>query len=457
MSLRIMTSDHDVQCGRDMTLALPRQVPVLAGQRPGIDAVAALSCYLFLLIAIPASLVVGAFGAAGPPATLFGAALLFWYLAGKWHPAMALDAGPQPVRTGAIIFGCSVLAAYVSANLSAMSGLETNGADRGLILLSAWLGVVLLAADGIATEDRLAVLLRRVVLGATAMAVLGMAEFATGIDFTKYVTIPGLQVHEQVTDLMLRGGIVRVNATASEPLEFSAVVAMSLPLAFYQARHAAAASRSLRVRRWLQVALIAGAVPMAVSRSAILCLAAIAIILIPTWPRRDRHRAYLALAVSPLLLWLVMPKLLASLLASFSQLATDSSTTSRTQALSSAIPLISAHPWFGQGFQTFFPQTFFFVDDQFITSLIETGVVGLLAVLALFGTGLYVTRNMRRAARDDRTRDLGWCLTASIVVALISFATLDVLSFSIASGLFFLLLGCAGAAWRLNRLPGEPG
>jgi hypothetical protein len=33
----------------------------------------------------------------------------------------------------------------------------------------------------------------------------------------------------------------------------------------------------------------------------------------------------------------------------------------------------------------------------------------------------------------------------------VCFASFDALSFSIAAGLFFLLLGCVGAAWRLGR------
>jgi hypothetical protein len=33
----------------------------------------------------------------------------------------------------------------------------------------------------------------------------------------------------------------------------------------------------------------------------------------------------------------------------------------------------------------------------------------------------------------------------------VCFASFDALSFSVAAGLFFLLLGCVGAAWRLGR------
>jgi O-antigen ligase len=412
----------------------------------GSDAVTLLSCYVFLLMIVPSSLVVGSFGAAGAPSALFAGALLCWYLVLRQNSAFQLDRGKQPMRLAAILFGCSIVATYVSANRSAMSLLQQNAADRGLIVVAGWVAVLLLAADGIRTADRLRTLLRRIVAGATAISVMGMVEFVTGSDLNKYVVIPGLTVHAQFTDLMNRDGLSRVTATTAQPLEYSAVLAMSLPLAIHQARNA---PRALRLRRWLQVALIAVAMPMSVSRSAIFGLAVIAIVLLPTWPKRDRRRAYLALLASPLLVWLFAPGLLGDFGGLFSQIGTDSSSTSRTGAYSASVPFIAHHPWFGQGFQTFFPQTYFFVDNQYLTSLIETGVVGALALLTLFVTGWLTARSARLAAVDAQTRDLAQCLAASVAAAAVSFGTFDGLEFSIAPGLCFLLLGCVGAAWRL--------
>jgi O-antigen ligase len=135
----------------------------------------------------------------------------------------------------------------------------------------------------------------------------------------------------------------------------------------------------------------------------------------------------------------------------FGGLGTDQSSLSRANAYSEAVPYIAAHPWLGQGFQTFFPQTYFFVDNQYLTSLVETGGLGLLALVACFVTGWFTARSVRATVTDARTRDLGQCLAASIAVGAVCFASFDALFFSIAAGLFFLLLGCVGAAWRLGR------
>jgi polysaccharide biosynthesis protein PslJ len=415
-------------------------------QRSRVDAVTLLTCYVVLLMLIPSSLVVGSFGAAGGPAALFAVLLLCWYLVARQHPALPLDRGQQPVRLAAILYGCAIIAAYVSSSRTLVPAAQQSGADRGLIVLAGWLGVLLLAADGIDRTDRLRTLLRRIVLCATILATLGTIEFFTGADLTKYISIPGLTVHNQVTDLINRDGLSRVMATTAQPLEFASVLAMSLPLAIHQARFALPSRRG---RRWLQVALIAGTIPMTVSRSGLLALIAICIVLFPTWPKRHRHRAYLVLLVAPVLVWLAKPNVLKVFSLLFGQIGTDQSSKSRSGAYAAAAPFISQHPWFGRGFQTFFPQTYFFVDNQYLTSLIETGIVGLLTLLALLATGWFTARSARLAFTDARSRDLAQCLAASVVAAAVSFATFDGLSFTIASGLCFLLLGCVGAAWRL--------
>ena len=412
------------------------------------DAVTLLTCYVVLLMIVPSALAVGAFGAAGAPAGLFATVLLCWYLMARQHPDLSVNRGRQPIRTAAIFFACTIVMTYVSANRVAMPVLEVNGADRGLIVLSGWIGVLLLAADGIDQEDRLKTLLRRIVLGASALSVMGLLESVTGLDLARYVSIPGLTVQTQATDLMSRDGLVRAMATTAEPLELAAVLAMCLPLAIHQARYA---PPELRVRRWVQVALIGGAMPMTGSRSAFFGIAVIAMVLLPTWPKRDRRRAYLTSLLTPLLTWLAVPSVLKVFSELFGQLGNDQSSKSRSGAFSAALPYIAHHPWLGQGFHTFFPQIYFFVDDQYLTSLIETGAVGLAALVCLFVAGWVTARRTRFITTDPQGRDLAQSLAASVAAAAVCFASFDGLSFSIAAGLYFLLLGCVAAAWRIAQ------
>ncbi len=171
----------------------------------------------------------------------------------------------------------------------------------------------------------------------------------------------------------------------------------------------------------------------------------------PTWPKRERRLALPALGGAAAALWVRPPSLFPLLYQLFAKTGAESSSISRLDAYSSATPFIAAHPWLGQGFGTFLPQTYFFVDDQYLTSLIETGVLGLLAVLTLFGLGWYLARSARRLCADEQTRDLLQCLAVSVVTVALSFSTFDAFGFATFSGMTFLLLGCIAAAWRLAR------
>lgn len=416
-------------------------------QTRSFDAVSVLSFYLVLLLAIPSALVFAPLGAAGGPATVLALTIMVYYIVMRFHPASKLHKGTQPIRTAGLVFMCATLAAYISANLHSLPRLEQNSADRGIISTVGWLAVLLMASDGIDSVDRLRTLLRRIVIGASAMATLGIAQFFTSLNFVNYFMIPGLSSQATPTDLLTRGGLNRPAATAAHPLEFAAVLAISLPLAIHQARFAVPGQRT---RRWLQVFLITAAMPITISRSAIFGLAVICIVLLPCWPKRDRHYAYAALASGCLVLCLAIPKLFSALGTILQQIVTGSSSTeSRTNAIAAALHLVPLHPWFGVGFGTFLPQVFFYTDDQYILSSIETGLVGLAALVILFVTGWSLARRVRRSSFDAEVRDLSQCFAAAVAAAAISFSTFDALSFKMAAGLTFLLLGCIGAAWRL--------
>ena len=66
-------------------------------------------------------------------------------------------------------------------------------------------------------------------------------------------------------------------------------------------------------------------------------------------------------------------------------------------------------------------------------------------------TGIFAARGARRLSTDERTRDLGQALAASIVVPATALFTFDAFSFPLFTGVMFLLLGACGTLWRLER------
>lgn len=435
-----------------MTPTVDRGAVVTKSRLRRVDAGTLLTVYLVLLMAIPALLVFSPLGGAGGPSTVYAAILFVYYLVTSFHPSLGSADRSRSVRLAVTFFACTILASYVSANRHTLPTLEKNGADRELIFLAGWLGVLLIAADGLDSMDRLRTLLRRVVFGATAMAALGMTQFLTGLNAAQYIKIPGLATLEPFSDLLSRGEFNRPAATATHPIEFGAVLAISLPLAIHQARFALPGSR---FRRWAQVALIGMTLPMTVSRSAILGFAVCMIVILPTWPKRDRRVAYLAILISLLATWATVHGLSGTIYGLFNNLSSDNSTASRTGAWSAAGVYIAQHPWFGHGAGTFLPQTYFFTDDQYLNTIIETGIIGLLTLLGLFATGWLTARSVRRMTTVPEDRDLAQCLAACVAVAAVAFATFDALSFPVATGLTFLVIGCSAALRRLVR-EGDP-
>lgn len=433
-------------------------VPLLSleqSERKKNDAVALLTFYLFFVMAIPSALVFAPLGGAGSPSTIIGLAFFGWYILIWLHPSSGISRGLQPMRRAGVFFLCAVLLSYVSATAHTLPTLEQNGADRGIIMACGWLGVLLMAADAIDSLERLRTLFRRLVFGATAMAVLGIVQFFTGLNAAKYIIIPGLTQQQAYTDIQVRDDFNRPSATAIHPLEFGFVLALILPLAIHQARYA---PPGRRLRRWLQVAAISSTLPMTVSRSAILGLAVALIVILPTWSRRERWLAYVVMIFSVLGLRAIIPGLIGTLRNLFLAIGagSDSSAQSRTVAFQHAAPLISAHPLFGQGFGTFLPNILFYTDDQYLNSLIEIGAVGLLTLLGLFTTGWFLARSTRRATADPEVRHLAQCLAASVAVIVVGYFTFDALYFPMAAALTFLMLGCVAAAWRLVRADAAP-
>ncbi|WP_067452497.1 O-antigen ligase family protein [Actinomadura macra] len=433
-------------------LTAPDESPATA--RPlirQVDVVTVLSLFVFVLTVVPARFVVGPLGAAGTPAGIMSVLCLFWYLSSMIAARTSPIRGRQPVRGIIVVFCCTMLASYAAAMQRQLPGLEANAADRGLILTAGWAGVALLAADGIPRLDRLEAVRRRLVAGGGFIAVLGCLQFFTGFDLAGHLAFPGLTTSTSYTSLLSRDDFNRPMATATHPIEFGVVLAMLLPLALHGAVHAGEGRRG---RRWLLVSVILLVLPMTVSRSAILGLAVVCIVVLPIWPAVWRVTALLVLGVFMVGLRALVPGLIGTLTSLVSDIGSDSSTVTRTNDYIVINESFAHRPWFGQGFGTYLPQTYRILDNQYLLSLVETGVVGVAALIIVLVAGWFLARSARRAclARGDlETAHLAQCLAASMAVALFSFGTFDAFSFPMVATLAFLVLGCCGALWRLTH------
>jgi O-antigen ligase len=408
------------------------------------DAVRLLTIYAVLLFLIPATLIFAPLGGEGTPALVFSVCIFIWFLASWISGRIEPSGGGRLVRVAMLGFALAVLASFVAAMTRAISQPEVLAADSALVWLISGVGLVMVASEAIYEYDRLEVLFRRLVVLGSVIGAIGILQ-SRGIDLTKIIHIPGLTVNSQdVVALMGRSGFVRPQSTASQPIEFSVVMAMLLPLAVQQAFHK---SYGGWFRRWAPVALIGFGGTLTVSRSALIGIAVGLLVLLPTWKLRRILGAVGVLILSAGVLRFVSHGLITVFANLFSGIfnGQDSSVNARTADYSGVAQYIGERPIFGRGFGTFLPQLYRFTDNMYLLSIVTIGLVGLLAVVFLFIAGIQSAVFGRRRTTDPRRRDIGQALVASMVVALVTSFFFDSLTFPMFSGLFFLLLGCCGA------------
>lgn len=407
---------------------------------------------LALLFVLPARLVVPAIGAAGRPAVLLGLGLTGWWVLTRMVPDMVIR-GRQPVRMALLVFFVIFVLAYGLGYARGLPGIESRGSDRALIVMTSLVGVGLLVADGVSTRDRLDTLLRRLTYATAFMALVGGLQFVFGIDLAAKIRLPGLVLNRNLVGVTERGtaGLPRVAGTAGHAIEFGVLMAMVLPIALHYALHAR--SRAERQRRWPIVVIIALGIPFSISRSATLGLLVSGLCLTAIWSPRMRHRALVVAAVSMVLLRSAVPGLLGTIRSLFTNLESDPSVQGRTEDYDVVFTYISSRPWFGRGPGTFLPERYILLDNQALVSLVTTGYVGFAALLGLLATAYFSARSVARRGVDDCTRHLGQALATCILVAVVSSLTFDSLAFATFGGTLFLVVGAAGALWRLRDEP----
>jgi hypothetical protein len=406
-----------------------------------LDAAAFLSVCVFALMLIPSNLTISAIGAVGTPALLLGLGALVWWTAAQMNRSTSASTPPQPIRRAMLWFTIAVLASYIAATVRPLDTVELNAADRGLLLIASWLGLVLLAGDGLIGRFRLEVVLRRLVLAGGIAALVGIVQFVTGASLVDLIQVPGLTPNTALTSIYDRNGFTRAAGTSSHPIEFGVVLAMILPVALHFAL--TDLSRSA-LARWLPVGLIAFAVPITISRSALVGVVVALLVLIPTWSAARRRISYLVIAGVVVAIYVAIPGMLGTLTRLFTNISNDGSALSRTDSYSLALEFIERAPLFGRGLSTFLPQ-YRILDNQYLGLLIEVGFVGTVALLAVFATAVDTALVSRRSSTDETTRSLAQSLVAMVAAGTVSFATFDAFGFPQASTLVFLGIGCIAA------------
>jgi O-antigen ligase len=414
------------------------------------DAVSVLSLTVLFAFVVPARFVVHGFGAVGTPANVLGIGLFALWGLGTMT-ATRRTAGCRPVRVIIAIYLLVLLITYAGGFARGMFSDEENNATRLVIQTFALCGMALVACDAIKSRERLLVLLQRIVFGAAFMALAGDLEATIHYSIAPYLHFPGLVLNDHLilTGARGTGGFPRVAGTASHYIEFGVVLGMLLPLAIHFAVFSP--TRGRRHFNWLLAGIMAVGVPFAVSRAAAIALILSMLIIAACWTWRARFNALVLAIVLAIGMKALRPGLLGTIRSLFTNASTDPSISGRTTDYTSSFFYIRQRPWFGRGAGTYLPERYRILDNQMLLTTIESGVVGLVALVLLFMGGTALAHRVAKFSPDPETRHLAYALLPIFVVGFVTSFTFDSLSFPIFSIVLFVGLGAVGALWRLDQ------
>ncbi len=411
-------------------------------------AVILLQVFAVALFVVPSDTVIKPIGAGGYAAALIGmagfAAFLAVCLLGLHNPL----ARRHPIRAVLCLLWLSVLASYVLMDREALTVPELASADRLLMQLALISGVALIAAEFLRSLHDVRRVLRVLCWAGAFCGVVAALQFWVSLDIAPYLRdLPGFSLNTNDMGIGSRGGLNRVAGTSIYPIELGVVAGMLLPLAIYLAVYDT--ERSTR-RRWAPVGLIALAIPASVSRSAVISVAAGVGVLVVLMPARQRLVALCALPFSLVAVFMTAPGVIRTLLNFFGAGTTDPSVAARV----SDYPLVEQYvhhaPWFGRGGWTYFPDNAIdILDNQFLKTAIELGLVGVAALTAFFLVPTISALIARRQSSDPELRFLCAALAGAALAATACSFTFDSLSYPIFTGLYALDIGLIGAAWQL--------
>jgi len=424
--------------------------PPTPDARPRVshDPMIVLQVYVVVLVGSPSIYVIGPLGAAGTPATILGVLFLMLWLVGlvtRQHRLLR----PTPVHWAlAAVCTATVLAVFAGL-LRPITAAEVSSSVRGLIMLASWAGVILLVADTMRSRARLSAFLRLIVFMGAVLALLGVIQFIWAVNFIELLRIPGLVANEAGGSLYSRSGFPRVSATALHSIEFSAVLGTILPVAVYLAFTAT----RRRAFQWAQLAVIGIAIPLTVSRSGMLGLIIGVLFAFIVASKRQRIWLLVLLPLAAIAFRIVMPGLLGTIRELFLDAGDDVSIDGRVRDYEAVEAFFLQSPWVGRGPFTFLPSMYRTLDNQFLGVLIEQGILGLIAFVALLvvAIALCVVTGMRARERQRRLQALA--LAAGLTSTTVMCATFDVFGFPMAMGTVSLVLGAAAATWRLRQFP----
>jgi len=396
-----------------------------------------------------------------PYRVLVATVFVVWLVALLVDPALRLRHTPFDWPIG-VFFAAILLSEVTNPGLINLYGQHVV---KSLSLILSFLLLYYFVTSVFTTRGEVEFLVKALVAGSTVVATAALVERATGFNvFSLESHVPGLAFVADVSQSVAteRDGAVRVLASAEHPIALGALFALVTPLSIYLGS---------RRRIWLMstAALVLGAAAT-VSRTPVLMMAAVAVVFL-LLQRGPTMRLLPLVPVAVAFVYLAAPNVVEPTVSAFfpsggllAEQSTNvneggSGTAGRLADLRPALADIEKRPFFGFGYGTrvidtnqsagYLPDGRYggVLDDQWLGSLLDVGIVGVLALVWLFVSAY---RRLSHVSRADGGAE-GW-LAAAFAGSTVSFAFgmffFDTFAFTQVTIIFFFVLALAAVFLR---------
>jgi hypothetical protein len=375
---------------------------------------------------------------------------------GCWIAALAADPQVRWRRTHLeapiALFAVAILIS-LALNIPRVNGVSEIVLKQVSFFLSYFLVTYFVASvlPGKSSVDRM---LKLLVGGATIVSILAIVEWKSGFNVFNGLgrVMPFLRYVDQ-GEGMVRGTGVRALGSAQHPIALGAALVMLLPLTVYL-------HKLTGKKIWFVCAafLTLGALSTG-SRTAAVML--IVLVVVFFWLRRDETiKMVPTLLALTCVVQVVMPGTIGTFKLILNpayvvqeQSGGEGSGSGRLADIGPSLAEWSRSPLFGQGFGTRVPMKDFqeggvqILDNQWLSSLLEVGAVGVIALMWL------LTRAIRRLARQAREKEgpdawLATTMAAGLTGFTVGMFTFDGFSFIQVTFLAFIMLGFTAVITR---------
>lgn len=317
------------------------------------------------------------------------------------------------------------------------------------------------------SDHAVRVLITALVVCGAVVGALATIERVTRVNlFLQFFALLPLQRLSEEESLFVKAGTARAFGSAQHPIALAVFLVMLMPLGIYLARHATWPRRpAVRELLWIGcTSVIAFGMLAAVSRTAFVSIGVmvVAVVLlrpaiVPKLLLYGTLGILAALAISARNIIAMVTELLDPQALIESQMTSPGWTGSgRLADLGPSLAEAAAAPFFGSGLGSRVTMgqaaNAFILDDQYLTTLLEAGIIGVIGMaMLLFVPAARLARFARRATETDERRDLALAVVASIVGYAVSLFFFDGFSFIQTLLGFFVLLALGSYAIAGHR------